>query len=144
MTGNSDSGPLQDIIFAGSPPPAPFPDVFTFHDLFSGSSAKRKPDQPIDIHPMRRGLPDDPIKFTYGDLHRSNILARAAGKGPVRIMAVLDWHQAGWYPAYWEYCKAHWTAEIGDEWVDTYLPKIMRPRPEVYDYWNYFVLSRGR
>ena len=93
---------------------------------------------------MRLGLPDDPINFVHGDLHRSNIIITSAEKGPPRVVAIVDWHQSGWYPAYWEYCKARYTVEIGDEWVTTYIPKIMQPRTEVYDFWNWFVLARGR
>src|SRR2546423_5094886 len=81
--------------------------------------------------------------FTHGDLHRSNILITSPGEGPPRVTAIIDWHQSGWYSAYWEYCKARWTAEIGDEWGTTYLPKFLKPRLEVYDTWNYFVLLLG-
>ena len=24
------------------------------------------------------------------------------------VAAIIDWAQAGWYPAYWEYYKARW------------------------------------
>jgi thiamine kinase-like enzyme len=67
--------------------------------------------QPVDIDPMRLELPDDPINFTHGDLHRSNILVTPAADGPSRVMAIVDWHQCGWYPAYWEYCNARRTIE---------------------------------
>jgi hypothetical protein len=48
----------------------------------------------------------------------------------------------GWYPDYWEYCKARWTSRIGQEWELKYLPLVL-DRREFYDYWDYFVLARG-
>ena len=92
---------------------------------------------------MRKFLSDDtPISFTHGDLHRSNIMVSAKEDGSIRIRAIIDWHQAGWLPSYWEYCKARWTASTGQEWEEVYLPKIVE-RYENYDYWDYFVLRLG-
>ncbi|KAH8704821.1 hypothetical protein BGW36DRAFT_434440 [Talaromyces proteolyticus] len=74
---------------------APFPDVKIFNDWLSNLPRCKK----LGIfppHPMRPGLPDNVgITFTHSDLHPSN---------------------SGWYPAYWEYCKARWTAEISGGW----------------------------
>lgn len=39
-----------------------------------------------------------PIVFTHGDIAARNILV-SGGK----VVALLDWEFAGWYPAYWEY-----------------------------------------
>ena len=35
-----------------------------------------------------------------------NIIVSPPSDGPVRIRAIIDWHQSGWYPANWEYYKA--------------------------------------
>lgn len=64
------------------------------------------------------------------------------GEGSPQVLALIDWHQSGWYPAYWEHCKARWTTKIGDEWEVEYLPRILEP-VGMYDYWDYFVLSLG-
>lgn len=78
-------------------------------------------------------LSDDvPIVFTHADLVACNVLV-TPGRRP-RVAAVLDWAQAGWYPSYWEYCKARWvmmpeaTMDDGaqDEWRDRYLPLVLR------------------
>ena len=140
---NIGYGQLPDVIFQGSTPPGPFSHVSTFQDWFSRPSWANESNQPFEINPMRQGLPDDPINFVHGDLHRSNILVTWTEKGPARVIVIIGWHQSGWYPAYWEYCEAGWTAEVGDEWVTSYISKIMQPRIEVYDFWNYFVLCRG-
>lgn len=37
------------------------------------------------------------------------------------VLAIVDWHEAGWYPEFWEYIKSHWTNEwwIPDnDWKD--------------------------
>ncbi|KAJ2906786.1 hypothetical protein MKZ38_010777 [Zalerion maritima] len=43
---------------------------------------------------------DHRVVFTHGDLTQSNIIVREG-----RIVALLDWEYAGWYPEYWEYVK---------------------------------------
>lgn len=74
----------------------------------------------------------------------------SAGPNP-KVTALLDWTQAGWYPAYWEYCKAsriavnpkYFPVAFMDEW-HSYLHMILeRVEEAVYNPWLYFVLSRG-
>ena len=48
--------------------------------------------------------------FTHGDLSSSNILVRDG-----RVVAIIDWEMAGWYPEYWEYTSA-WHVNPYDEW----------------------------
>jgi hypothetical protein len=93
---------------------------------------------------MRSELSDDVvIKFTHGDLHPSNVIISSRGYGsPPHIISIVDWHQSGWLPEYWEYCKARWTAKTSDEWEVEYLPRFLAPSKH-YDYWDYFVLSLG-
>lgn len=98
----------------------------------------------LGVHPpheSRHHLPDqDSIVFTHADLHPSNILV-STGRNP-RVVSIVDWHQSGWYPAYWEYCKARWTSRIGGEWKAEYLPMFL-DRHDCYDYFDYFCLCRG-
>ena len=44
------------------------------------------------------GAPSYSMVFTHGDIAARNILVRDG-----RIVALLDWKFAGWYPVYWEY-----------------------------------------
>ncbi|KAJ5888301.1 phosphotransferase enzyme family protein [Penicillium taxi] len=44
------------------------------------------------------------IMLTHDDIAPPNIIL-SSGPNP-KVAAVIDWAQAGWYPAYWEYCKA--------------------------------------
>lgn len=143
--GHISRQPLLDNIFSYLPPAGPFPSVGSFHDWFTNlSRPHRGPDDPPHpAHPMRSLLPNDElITFTHGDLHRTNIIVSPEGEGAPRVLAIIDWHQSGWFPAYWESCKARWTAIIGDEWVTEYLPRILKPCMQ-YDYWDYFVLNLG-
>ncbi|RSL83770.1 hypothetical protein CEP51_004304 [Fusarium floridanum] len=39
--------------------------------------------------------------FTHGDLNPFNILVRGD-----RVVGIIDWEFAGWYPCYWEYTSA--------------------------------------
>ena len=59
--------------------------------------------------------------FTHGDVSLSNILVREG-----KVVGIVDWEMAGWYPCYWEYTTAinthyikGWREEVGkflDEW----------------------------
>ncbi|KAH7233133.1 kinase-like domain-containing protein [Fusarium tricinctum] len=92
---------------------------------------------------------DIPICFTHNDLCPPNILI---SKGPApKVMGIIDWEQAGWYPSYWEYCKARRVSIIDEnfghahqeEWTSNYLPLIFDDVDEerVYHPWLYFTLS---
>jgi aminoglycoside phosphotransferase (APT) family kinase protein len=54
-------------------------------------------------------LPDTArICLTHGDLNLANILVlRSPDGSQISVSGIVDWEQAGWYPDYWEYCKAH-------------------------------------
>ncbi len=93
---------------------------------------------------------DTPVVFTHGNLNPQNIVI-STGPSP-RVVAVLDWSQAGWYPAYWEFCKARRAAaRVGDsvsrDWEGTYLPWILDDEEVgmknwgmgLCHYWEYFV-----
>ncbi|KAK3295439.1 kinase-like domain-containing protein [Chaetomium fimeti] len=90
-----------------------------------------------------------PIVFTHGDLVTCNILV-TQGPNP-RVAAVIDWAQAGWYPSYWEWCKAKWVMMTDDnmddatqeQWRQRYLPLVVQPLPDntVYYPWLRFSLA---
>ena len=94
---------------------------------------------------------ESPIVFTHNDLLPPNIIL-TLGPNP-RVAAIVDWNQSGWYPAYWEYCKARWIKvnptyfcdAFQEEWRGKYLPMILDPVDEetCYHPWLYFVLTRG-
>ncbi|KAI9654067.1 MAG: hypothetical protein M1829_001099 [Trizodia sp. TS-e1964] len=88
LAGHINRQPLMDIVFTRDTksPAGPYASVAEFHDWLCWITKRGK-----EIH-----------------LHPSNIMVSA--RGPCRIVALIDWHQSGWYPHYWEYCKAVFTA----------------------------------
>lgn len=53
------------------------------------------------------------VVFTHADLAPRNIIVRDG-----KIVGLLDWEDAGWYPEYWEYVKFFQRAgaDLGDWW----------------------------
>lgn len=79
----------------------PFSTMRTFHDWLV-RPPRRIEEQSIHWHQITTQLGADyPIVFTHGDISARNIMVR---KG--RVVALLDWERAGWYPAYWDYVFA--------------------------------------
>ncbi|EEU34230.1 uncharacterized protein NECHADRAFT_85499 [Fusarium vanettenii 77-13-4] len=128
--------PLNDIFVTGQPDRVgPFlgPDaVQEFHNTCG-----------IDISS------EIPIVFTHNDFCPPNILL-SRGPSP-KVVGIIDWGQSGWYPSYWEYCKARrvgvvdeaFTSALQEEWHTTYLPQIMDMVDDesFYHPWLYFMLS---
>lgn len=92
-----------------------------------------------------------PVVFTHGGLHPRNIVV-SAGPRP-HVVAILGWEQAGWYPSYWELCKARLECSrrgrLGG-WETKYLPWILDSQGldaeiqgwrlgALAQYWDYFV-----
>lgn len=136
----------------------PFPSVAAFHDYFVSMAValSENGQSGADTGQVRYAphhiFPDDvPIVFTHGGLHPRNIIV-SMGPDP-RVVSILGWEQAGWYPAYWELCKARWECSrrgsVGD-WENKYLPWILDVDGlrttlcgwnvgPLCQYWDYFV-----
>jgi aminoglycoside phosphotransferase (APT) family kinase protein len=72
------------------------------------------------VHPIQH-----PLVFTHNDFFPRNIMI---DEESAKVVAVLDWESAGWFPSHWEYCKCHnWGAWRMDEeeWRTKYLPRIV-------------------
>ncbi|KAF1968064.1 kinase-like protein [Bimuria novae-zelandiae CBS 107.79] len=140
--GRIDKKPLLDIVFTHKtkPPAGPFATVKEFHDWLSALIKVGKeihfadPSQIPD--PWRESLPDDArVVFTHADLHPSNIMVSPDGSG--KVLAIIDWHQSGWYPDYWEYCKALFTSDFDSDWAKEYIPQFVDVA-EFYDSWAWY------
>lgn len=141
-TGSIDRGPLLDILLEGIPGFDAFKTIKEFHDRLAAEVNKVHPDIENYVDPMRGELPDDgQVTFTHNDLHPSNIMLTAAGVEPVRVLAIIDWHQSGWYPDYWEFCKMSYSVLDGD-WTKDYIPRILE-RPYGCEGWGYYVDALG-
>lgn len=74
----------------------------------------------VEMHTEFEGRKTNTV-FTHGDISPSNILVKAG-----RVVGIVDWEMAGWYPDYWEYTTAintcyiqGWRERIGEflhEW----------------------------
>ncbi|KAI1196828.1 kinase-like protein [Nemania serpens] len=73
------------------------------------------------------------IVFTHNDFAPRNILVQ----GP-KVVAILDWELAGYYPNYWEYCKAMRRPDWQSGWIkERALDRILQPRlKELSVMWN--------
>ena len=90
-----------------------------------------------------------PILFTHNDLCPPNIIL-SHGPNP-RVVAIVDCGQSGWYPEYWEYCKARrvgvhderFGSELYEEWQTRYLPLVIDPVDDeaYYHPWLYFMMA---
>ncbi|KAF4961197.1 hypothetical protein FGADI_434 [Fusarium gaditjirri] len=134
--GSVGKEPLNDIFVTGQPGRSgPFfgtNAVRQFHDACG-----------IDIDE------EIPISFTHNDFCSPNIIL-SHGPNP-KVVGIIDWGQSGWFPSYWEYCKARrvgvvdqeFTSEHCEEWQTQYLPQIIDPVDDetFYHPWLYFMLS---
>ncbi|KAI1033310.1 hypothetical protein LB503_008415 [Fusarium chuoi] len=142
--GNINRGAVRDMVFTNTnfPPAGPFSSAAEFHDcmsdMFKWPATVNDPDlDPADLtDPYREMLPDNcPIHFTHADLNPVNIMV--SKDSPCRVLAILDWEQSGWYPAYWEFCKAELTIDPDSEWQAVYLPKILDEPDCVEAFYSY-------
>ena len=74
----------------------PFPDEAAFHDYL----VTHRPPAPDEV--QRTG---HTIRFSHGDLALRNVLVDGRG----RLVGLVDWENAGWYPEYWELTAFHAT-----------------------------------
>ncbi|KAK5657184.1 hypothetical protein OQA88_3242 [Cercophora sp. LCS_1] len=163
--GNPSHGPLQDAIFTELPCQAggPFPTVADFHAWFISTAMQASaPRQgrstvafPFNFQPNPLLHDNIPVSFTHGSLHPGNIIISTGTTNP-RVVAVLDWSQAGWYPGYWEVCKARKAVRLNGSallrgWESAHLPWIlnlgrggMQDEEGTYHCWDFLVELLGR
>lgn len=143
ILGNIMQAPFYDRAFSLEYPSeaSPFASVYDFHEWFTFLPRRPMPDSySVPIEPFRYELPDDSsIKFTHGDLHRSNIMITPSK--PRRVLALVDWEQSGWLPEYWETRKAQYTVD-SKEW-SRYLPIILDQYASTADAWDWYTSSLG-
>ncbi|KZO94326.1 hypothetical protein CALVIDRAFT_550426 [Calocera viscosa TUFC12733] len=128
--------PFHDINFLGyADRPGPFNTVEKFHDYFA-TLAVPEWQKYSKCKEKRADLSDDAaIVFTHNDIHPRNIMISPSSKGePASLLAIVDWHQSGWLPSYWEYSKARQVAPRLDGWRKQYLPTILDAWPEFSAY----------
>ncbi|KAF2023438.1 phosphotransferase family protein [Setomelanomma holmii] len=142
IIGSICHGPAPDLCLEGLPLLKPFRSRVCFHDWISWLWRRHVPDPQSIEDPWRGLLPDNgPIVFTHGDLRPANIIVSATS--PAKIVAILDWEQAGWYPDYWEDCKARFTASHSEEWRG-WIDQFLDSQTEALEAFDFYTYTLGR
>ena len=106
--GSLHGGPCGDHLWNYNEdlPRGPFKDESQLNDTLTALYLDRYPG---NFSTFLRSLYRDNhrIIFTHGDLTLRNIMVSEG-----RIVGIIDWEFAGWYPEYWEYVKSLY----GDSW----------------------------
>lgn len=116
-------GSLYDSRMKRGPPFGPFRSIQDFHFWLreelrpSEFPSRTKDHEWEDIEKMvamqvQDGLWPPPV-FTHADLNPFNILVRDD-----KVVAIIDWEFAGWYPNYWEYTSAWYGNITRTGWQD--------------------------
>ncbi|KAL2128921.1 hypothetical protein VTI74DRAFT_8468 [Chaetomium olivicolor] len=132
---NADGSPSWDPLLGGCAHPAPpLPSDAAVRERIFDEYVKCNGLSYADGKDLPNMLPrSDKSVFTHGDIAPRNILVDKDS----RILALLDWENAGWYPDYWEYANlmklsgdSDWKAWMGhtrpEPWDITGINKARR------------------
>lgn len=126
-------GSLRDSrIPRTSPRFGPFKTVQEFHlwlrEGLQPSQVEGRKDDPVweEVRDMAAAQdnPWPPPVFTHADLSPFNILVRGD-----RVVCLIDWEFAGWYPHYWEYTSARLSSVTRTEWQGS-IDRFLEPFPQ--------------
>lgn len=133
--GTCIGGSLQDFRQSRAPPPVrfgPFKTIQDFHSwlrdgLKQGQAENMEQAELSEVNEIiaRQEGPWPPPVFTHGDLNPSNILVRDD-----RIVGIIDWEMAGWYPHYWEYTSLKIGSDLVNPIWDENIDKFLTPLPD--------------
>ncbi|KJX95254.1 Protein kinase-like domain like protein [Zymoseptoria brevis] len=118
---STDGGPCRDIRIGSVRRFGPFDDSLAFHQCVRGGVPEEHAQKFFGDEVMRVHRREYNIRFTHGDLSAQNILVRGG-----KVVAIIDWECAGWYPEYWEYTKAHYNSVYLPEFYEMLRQKIER------------------
>jgi len=122
---NVDGGPLNDCRLPGPSRYGPFKCIQDFHKhLRQGLEFNPKFELELRQLIAQHDGPWLPPVFTHGDLSSLNILARGD-----KVVGIVDWETAGWFPSYWEYTTACQVNPQNSFWRDE-IDKFLDPMPK--------------
>ncbi|KAI2612488.1 kinase-like protein [Hypoxylon fragiforme] len=94
-----------------------------YHNDDDADDDDEDPFAPIFRDALRRTMRGNRIVMTHNNFDPSHVLVRGA-----KVVAILDWEQAGFYPEYWEYCRALWRPDWDSDWMkDKAVDSILSP-----------------
>ena len=68
-----------------------------------------------------------PLVFTHADLSSMNIILKGD-----KVVGIIDWETAGWYPSYWEYTTAR-NANPQNYWWGEEVDNYLEPMPKEWE-----------
>lgn len=95
----------------GYTPVGPFETHAEFHSFLRGHIPLENCTQVYGEKVTRCHSTEYRTCFAHADLALRNLIERDG-----KIVAVVDWALAGWYPEYWEYTKAHYGLYNVPDW----------------------------
>jgi aminoglycoside phosphotransferase (APT) family kinase protein len=120
-----DRGPLFEYRLPGTTGHiGPFETVEDFHRYLRGGQE----DHPQHLPEVRELISrhaeyQSTIAFTHGDLSSLKILVSGD-----KLVGIIDWETAGWYPSYWEYTSA-WNVNPQNQFWQCEVDKFLQPLP---------------
>ena len=128
---NVDGGMLYDPRLMGPSQFGPSDSIQSFHKYLRGG-LDAHPDHTADIADFITKQEDAQNAHAmsvliHGELSSFNVLA--AGD---KIVGIIDWETAGWYPAYWEYTST-WNVNPQNEFWRGKVAKFLETMPAVLD-----------
>lgn len=100
--GACHGGPAYDHRLNNGYPCGPFVSESDFNDFLVAPVA-RCPRKELVNHYRQELADDHGVLFTHADLCGEHIFVEPTTG---RIIGIIDWEMAGWWPAYWEYTKS--------------------------------------
>ena len=152
FVGSVDGSSCHDQLFDDVPTlSGPFESETAFHEgLISAMREKGSSTWTDMVIRFVEKLPPHKILFTHNDIAPRNILVREA-----KVVGIVDWEFAGYYPEYWEYVKAfcwpdwqsNWIKEgVLDNILEPYtleLAYIMHARNIIWGFWTSWAHSQS-
>ncbi|KAF2007407.1 kinase-like protein [Amniculicola lignicola CBS 123094] len=121
-----DGGPLYDPRLPGTSNHfGPFRTIQDFHKHLRGGLEAHPVHEPeISALISQQDKLQSASVFTHGDLSSLNVLASGD-----KIVGIIDWETAGWYPSYWEYTTA-WNVNPQNQFWRDEVDKFLQPMHE--------------
>ena len=125
---NVAGGPLFDGRLSGRSYHGPFDTLQDFHrhlrESYEGElEDATEANKLVEWHNKYCGKP----VFTHGDLSTLNIIAQGD-----KVVGIIDWETAGWWPEYWEYTSA-WHVNPYNEFWREEVDRFLEPKVEQLD-----------
>ncbi|KAI9827421.1 MAG: hypothetical protein M1819_006962 [Sarea resinae] len=123
FVGATDLTPLHDErVYQGAL--GPFENVKEFHTALCGGFEEPTGHTELDKLIEQQKKQCYTSRLTHGDLSFRNVIIRHN-----RVVGIVDWESAGWYPDYWEYAST-WYSFFDCQHLRRRIDEFLTPYPE--------------